>query len=325
MNCEKSFQFEVLNINEQKEKFYSPTFTIENVNWKLLVFPKGNNQQNYISIYLECQNPPVNNIHFTIFLQEKYGRSKNIISLFSGNHTFTENVNAFGEKEDIFGFQKFVPIESIKNYSKLIFGVDIKLKLTNILKDINKINLPFSDKFNNPIFSDVKFIIDNKILYASKFILCSFSSYFYAMFKENKMKEYYNDESKPIPLKEVNYQSVFNAFKYIYTGEIPIQDNNNNINVDDYIELYKVADMYIIEKLRKELISQLLNFININNFQKLLFFAKEYDLKKLWEDVIKFICNNWESIKYSEQLKVTIKTENSELLYDFVKDIMKYK
>lgn len=65
-----SYQFKVSYLKYKNNIIYSPTFIMNNHKWKLSIYPKGNKQPNYISVYLACEDPPTKNIYFTIIYKK---------------------------------------------------------------------------------------------------------------------------------------------------------------------------------------------------------------------------------------------------------------
>lgn len=300
-----TYQYKIQNF-DQKDVIKSEIFTVNDNKWILQIYLYGNDENNneYVSVFLECINPPSVNNYF-LYIQDSSGKSNKL-----NNNIYSENKDElFEEETKSWGYKKFIQRNKIINNDYVIFCVDIEIIDSFVL------NKKFDDFFNNSKLSDIKFIIEGKELYASKIILCSVSDYFKYMF-ESEMKESNCDKNNPIYLKELMFRHVYSIFHYIYTGKLLI-DNNS---IDEYMEIYKIADMFNITNLVLKIKKYLIKKIDTCNINKLLSFSEGNDIIELREDIIKFICKDSKKIIKSEAFKEII--NNSDInIYNFIVDI----
>lgn len=103
---------------------------------------------------------------------------------------------------------------------------------SNILNDI-------SVYFNNDEFSDIKFIFQNEeYIYAHKIIICARCEYLKKLFEFNKIAK------KEYLIEDISYNIFFEIIKFLYTGEIDINDENCQ-------DILKVSHLYILNDINE--------------------------------------------------------------------------
>lgn len=127
------------------------------------------------------------------------------------------------------------------------------------------------------------------------------------------------EEIDTVELKDVDFISLNNVLKYMYT-----QILDENYTIEEYIKMYDMADMYIVEGLCDDIVNQIKQNINIDNFHKILLFSEKYEIKDLYKETICFIYNNWKDIKHNDYMK-SLYSEDNTLLYNLMIDLMEYK
>jgi len=103
---------------------------------------------------------------------------------------------------------------------------------------------------NNPEFSDIKFIVEGRTIYAHKVIISQFSEKFKVMF-ESGMRECRESQ---IELKDIKYRSFMILLKFLYTGSVEIDagTEGQNLETEFLLELLKDADRFLLEPVLTE-------------------------------------------------------------------------
>lgn len=98
----------------------------------------------------------------------------------------------------------------------------------------------FDALVNNPLFSDVQFIVENKVIYAHKSILFSRTDYWNKLFVSGMS----DSNSSIIVVKEnCTYDSYFELIRFIYNH------THCNINEQNVYQILLISDYYGIDKL----------------------------------------------------------------------------
>jgi len=130
--------------------------------------------------------------------------------------------------------------------------------------------------FNDPVFSDLTFTIDDKHIYVQKLYLKSVCKQFFEMFIENNENE--------IIITQYSY-SVFHSFlKYLYT-------NLFEIKPEDATDLLNLAISCSEEDLKHECIETIKDNITIKNVCQTFSFAFKFNLQQLLAFCIDFAKN----------------------------------
>jgi hypothetical protein len=173
-------------------------------------------------------------------------------------------------------------------------------------KEFKNLSKKLSNIFNNPIESNIKFIVEDKVIYAHRIILIAHSKYFECLFSK-KFKDYNNTE---IIIDDYEYNIFYNFIKFIYTGYI----NLNNLKIYDIYKFYILAEYYNIDNLKQILINKyLINNISIENVFNIYSFADKYDIKKLLKKTLIFIIKN-KNLLEKKNILLNIKIDISSLL-----------
>jgi N-acetylneuraminic acid mutarotase len=124
--------------------------------------------------------------------------------------------------------------------------------------------LAFSGFCNNPQFSDIQFIIEEKIVYAHKIIITQLSEYLLFMFT-SKMRE---ASEQTVEIQNIRYPVFMILLKYLYSGEpeIGAGTEGQEMSVDFLIEILQAADRFLIDPIRikcEVIISERVNKENV--------------------------------------------------------------
>ena len=163
----------------------------------------------------------------------------------------------------------------------------------------------FNFIFNNPIESNIKFIIDNKIIYAHRIILIAHSKYFKCLFS-NKYNDYKNTD---IIINNYKYDIFFNFIKYFYIGYIDL----SNFKINEIFELLILADYYDIDNLKEFINKELFDIMSIKNVFSIFEYVNKLQLNNLLKKTILFIIEN-KSFFEEKDIKNKLNIDTSFLL-----------
>lgn len=152
-------------------------------------------------------------------------------------------------------------------------------------------------------FSDIVFIVEDKRVYAHKFILQIRSEHFRAMFSSG-MRE---SQAEEIEIKDCTYSIFIDMLKFIYTDNVELTDKN-------CVPLLELANYYKLDRLKAMCEYQLHQDVDVNNVAHLLGIADRFaalQLKRFCEEFI-----------FSNIQKVICTPGFNELDADLVKDLL---
>jgi len=155
---------------------------------------------------------------------------------------------------------------------------------------------------NNKDFSDLKFLIKGKgnenfneinfdydsnnnnckEIFAHKIILSYRVEYFRNMFSDHMIEKNY----EIIEIFDYEYEIFFEFLNFVYTSEIKKK------NFEIIFELFKLADNYSFESLKKYCGNLLSSFLQINHVFDVLILAYKCNSTFLEKVCIEFICQN---------------------------------
>ncbi|KAK3091302.1 hypothetical protein FSP39_018785 [Pinctada imbricata] len=110
---------------------------------------------------------------------------------------------------------------------------------------------------NNPLFSDVIFLVGGQQFHGHKAIMTVRSDYFKALFCDN-MKE--KNSSAPIEFLDINPDAFEVVLHYIYTNTLLPKEDCTLL-----LEVWRVADRFVLDGLKSHLILDISNKISPNN------------------------------------------------------------
>ena len=90
---------------------------------------------------------------------------------------------------------------------------------------------------NNPLHSDVSFILQEKVFYAHKIIVSMLSEKYKAMFTGG-LKE--SQGNQVIVVDHISYEVFEQIMHYLYTGDFSLDEKN--ITLDQIVDILRVAD-----------------------------------------------------------------------------------
>ena len=171
--------------------------------------------------------------------------------------------------------------------------------------------------FNNDYLSDVQFVVSlpnseykggkkaKMALPAHKFVLAIGSVVFHRMFYGPLA-----ETGKTIELKDCDYESLLELFRYMYTDEV-------NLNSSNVMQVLYLASKYMVPSLVDKCSEYLTGNVNASNVFSILMHAQKFEIKDLEE-----LC--WEIVK-SEAKDVVASDEFSTLPRSLVEAVVKMK
>jgi len=168
----------------------------------------------------------------------------------------------------------------------------------------------FSKLLNNQELSDVTFTVEGKPVYCHKIILAARSEHFKAMFF-NGLKE---SREKQIDLPDLQYNAFQNCLRYIYTGEVSIN------NPDQAIDIIGSANYFKLERLKALCESVIKNCIEIENAAYILQVASRHDARQLKGFCMHFIMENYDKVCQTKSFEEIDRA----LLIEVTKEACKY-
>lgn len=139
---------------------------------------------------------------------------------------------------------------------------------------------------DNPIFSDVTFIVEGKSIHAHRCILYARAEYFRNMF-DSKMRE---SSQKEIAIPDVAYDVFRAVLEYIYSGSVQV--SNDKLSV----ELLKAADMFRIEGLRTLCVEKVEQAVTVENAALICQVADMHNAVTLKQFCITFMMHNFKEV-----------------------------
>ena|SRR5581483_6333441 len=152
--------------------------------------------------------------------------------------------------------------------------------------------------------NDTQFNLKDGVIYARKSILSKRSEYFRRLFQggwsesnksflqKNKSNSHY-----VINIPDISYSTFKEMLRYLYTDEISF----NNINCTP-LEIFKIADKYLITSLREIARVEIYKNLTLNNAMYILF-SEAWKWSDLKEDVVGFIVLNFEKVRETVEYK----------------------
>jgi len=144
---------------------------------------------------------------------------------------------------------------------------------------------------NSPLLSDLTFIVENRPIYAHKFILSMRSSYFQRMLSSG-MKE---SNASEIKIPDFSFSVFLDVLRFIYTGELLLREEN-------VVEVLEAANFYKLERLKCLCEDLLHRIIEIDNAATLLQVADRYEASQLKSVCFEFILANYEQVTKTKSL-----------------------
>jgi hypothetical protein len=176
---------------------------------------------------------------------------------------------------------------------------------------------------NNPEFSDIIFVVEDKKIYAHRCILMARSEPL-QMMVNGPMREGYEDS---IVIEDVTYDCFFAFLQFLYTDEVPAL-RENDIDVEMVIELLSIADQYLVDQLKTMCEKSIERNIKVRNVIFMLDEVYKRDMISLKKKCISFVLKHFDKIivqnEFLDLQKIILKDifKNAARKGVFVKDVM---
>eukprot|EP00177_Eucheuma_denticulatum_P000156 GFKZ01000279.1.p1 GENE.GFKZ01000279.1~~GFKZ01000279.1.p1 ORF type:complete len:647 (+),score=56.75 GFKZ01000279.1:235-2175(+) len=169
----------------------------------------------------------------------------------------------------------------------------------------------YSILLGNPMFSDVKFVVEGRQIHAHRSILYARSEYFRHMF-DSRMRETSEVE---IPIPSVSYDVFRALLEYLYSGRVRV--SSGSLAVD----LLKAADMFQIEGLRSLCVEKVEQALTVQNAAFICQVADTHNAQHLKTYCITFMMQNFREVIKTESFQTLMRQDpgglGHEILYAY--------
>jgi len=151
--------------------------------------------------------------------------------------------------------------------------------------------------FKNQIGTDISIKCQEETYKAHRFVLASASPVFRTMLYNNHgMKESSNGTIDLTSSENViDYSAFSSVLEYMYSGSIEIQGS-----LDKCISVLKIAHLYEMNELFMSSEEILVPLVNCTNYLALFQLSRDYDLKRLCDQCVTVVAQNFETIRKGE-------------------------
>jgi small GTP-binding protein len=165
--------------------------------------------------------------------------------------------------------------------------------------------------FNQELFSDVQFMIEDKVFYGHKAILSCNCPVMSTMLNSG----FSESENNIVTIDDYDYESYKAFLEYLYTAHAPLADSTavSILTICNQYSLSRpitLCELYISKIIEKEIV-QGIEKADIDIIE-LLLVAQDHNAKKLAEFCLHFICTNYQPMKKRKEFE---KLENENLTY----------
>lgn len=154
---------------------------------------------------------------------------------------------------------------------------------------------------NNPEYSDVIFIVENKSLYGHRRIL-SRQEYFRVMFS-TQLRE---SNTREITISGIRYDVFYVLVYYTYCWKIPNltrRSDDGEFDPDMVLELFEATHRFMIEGLKHSVESYLCSNLTLENVCPLFQLAESFKSPFLLEECFDFILMNFKVLKDTQEFQ----------------------
>jgi len=159
---------------------------------------------------------------------------------------------------------------------------------------------------NTDLLSDVRFIVEGKIIYAHK-ILCLRCPYF----RNLLTGEYMESRANEISIADVKHASFLQVLEYLYTDEV-------SITVECAMDLFEIADRFGIDRLKRLCELEMLDAITVESAAHILHTADEHNAENLRQK-----CMNYILVHFDEVSRTPAFEEMGRMNMDLVFEILR--
>mmetsp|Transcript_1865 Transcript_1865/g.2990 ORF Transcript_1865/g.2990 Transcript_1865/m.2990 type:complete len:374 (+) Transcript_1865:402-1523(+) len=158
----------------------------------------------------------------------------------------------------------------------------IAIPQSSLISDLRKM-------INNPLLSDVTFVVEGREVLANKAILAARSEHFRALFYGG-MRE---THERRVHIPDMPYAVFTAVMEYLYT------DNITDMSGDMSVSLMIAAEQFMLERLKALCQDKIRKIISEDNVVPILRAAYHHGAQSLQEICMDYICAKWEDVKRS--------------------------
>lgn len=151
---------------------------------------------------------------------------------------------------------------------------------------------------NNPQFSDVTFLVENQLVYATRAHLAARSEHFRALLYGGMRES--SSSQEPIVLPDLGYSVFLLLLEYVYTDQV------GDIGSRLAVPLLIAAERFLLDRLKALCEDVIRKSISIDNVVQVMMTAKVHRAEGLKDICMDFIVTNEEKIKTTSAFKELI-------------------
>ena len=182
----------------------------------------------------------------------------------------------------------------------------------NVPNEVAKVGLDLFKSFESQEFCDFEIVCDDKIIKCHKVVLASRSPVFRAMLLHH-MEESSKQKVEP---KNFDFDTMYLVLKFMYRGEI-----EHTLLTKHAETIFKAADYYEIEDLKKACEVVLVTQLNIRNMLDMLVMADMYKANELKVAAKKLIVDNSKELMKQKDWKLRFGNSQS-LLFEVLESVI---
>ncbi|KAE9548794.1 hypothetical protein FO519_007995 [Halicephalobus sp. NKZ332] len=291
------------------ESFHSSTFP--DLQFYLKIFPKGEEQDTDISIFLYCKPLKPIKINYVLYTRN-----------FKKVYTETEWTTVFSKEHKAWGKRRMCPypdVDKVSDCQKITFGCRLNFHIPDDYDSEIWKSALFRPKtmkermlelFENGKLCDVVFKVDDEKVYGHTAVIGARSDILAAYFEKKNIFE-----EKPALVDVISFSSktVRKGIGFCYTDEIPL-----DLQTEDLFELYKFARDYIINDLIFAVEAKITEFINARNAVEIGNFAEEIQNSEMQTAANKFISTNLKAVRAIIKNFENLSLKNSHMVLELM-------
>jgi len=301
---------------------HSSTFLAKRPNqkdsmWKLILYPKGEDEDTHLSIYLENRNEFQTKAKFRVAILDSNSRklkTENIgINLYEAMKS-PRDIDNWGSKkwtlrEPLLKNKDLLPGGHLSIYCELtVYGAEKTLsgsgckdhedKSKTITRGLEQVSAQFGSCFKDQEFADVEIECDGEIFNCHQLILSIRSDVFRAMFQADMAEK----RTKKVTIKDFDSDVVREMLHFIYTGV-----TNEDVLKEKSGELLYLAEKYQLDVLKNICEDKLCSTLEISNSIEYLVLGDMHRADKLRRMALKMIARNMTTLFATEDYQDLVK------------------
>ena len=166
----------------------------------------------------------------------------------------------------------------------------------------------FSAFVDSDVLSDVRFLVEDRVVHAHKLVVCARAPVFRAMFLGGEYME--SRANKEIELPGLRHHIFLMLLEYLYT-------DSATVSTENAMELFQAADQFGVERLKRICEDKMLASINPKNAASLFLTADVHNATQLRRHCLYYILANFTEVTKSEAFQA-MGRENVELVFEIL-------